>query len=244
MNITKILFNKSLLYFALFFMFALWAFWPTYYSNPFHVIQTNIHVHAILMTCWCLMLIAQATLIKFKKYAIHRILGKLSYVLVPLILVSGINIAHFSQSHNTFLPRENYYSAFGHTYISLLAFAILYGLAIWFRKDSSTHARYMICTLFPAFTPVFSRLIDNNFDFILPVLPKLNGIPLVQLIGFGLADILLLTLCILDWRKRKKWNGFPIAFLVILCYHLSDFTLYHFAAWRRFADWIMSLPLS
>lgn len=244
MNVTKMLFSNSALYFLLFFLFALWAFWPTYYSNPFHVIQANIHVHGLLMTCWCLMLIAQATFIRFKKYSLHKAFGKLSYGLVPLIIVSGINVAHSAMAHSTDLPSENYYALFGHLYIPFVAFAIFYGLAIWFRKDSATHVRYMVCTLFPAFTPVFSRLIHNNFDFILPVLPKLNGIPLVQLFGFGLADILLLTLCILDWRSRKKWNGFPIAFLIILCYHLSDFTLYHFAAWRRFADWIMSLPLS
>jgi len=244
MDVTKMLFNNSVLYFISFLLFALWAFWPTYYSNPFHVIQTNIHVHGILMTCWCLMLIAQATLIRFKKYAIHKSLGKLSYGLVPLILVSGISVAHFNMTHNTDLPRENYYSDFGHVHIALLAFAILYGLAIWFRKDSATHARYMVSTLFPAFTPVFSRLIHNNFDFIYPLLPTFNGIPIVQLVGFGLADILLLILCILDWRKRKKWNGFPIAFLVILGYHLSDLTLYHFAAWRAFVDWVMRLPLS
>ncbi len=244
MNVTNMLFRTSTIYFVLFFLFAIWAFWPSYYSNPFQVTQTNVHVHGILMTCWCLMLIAQATLIRFKKYSLHKTVGKLSYGLVPLILVSGVNVAHFNMTHVTDVPIEHYYLIFGHLYISFVAFAILYGLAIWFRKDSATHARYMICTIFPAFTPVFSRLIFSNFKFIFPFLPELKGIPLVQLIGFGLADILLLTLCILDWRKRKQWNGFPIAFLVMLCYHLSDFTLYHFAAWRRFVDWVMSLPLS
>ena len=244
MNVTKMLFGNSVLYFMLYFLFALWAFWPTYYSNPFRVTQANVHVHGILMTCWCLMLITQATLIRFKKYELHKTVGKLSYALVPLILISGVNVAHFNMTHDTNVPLENYYSDFGHLYIAFAAFAILYGLAIWFRKDSVTHARYMVCTLFPAFTPVFSRLIHNNFDFILPVLPEMNGIPVVQLIGFGLADILLLTLCILDWRKRKKWNGFPVAFLIILGYHLSDFTLYRFEAWRKFVDWVMSLPLS
>jgi len=74
---------------------------------------------------------------------------------------------------------------FGHIFIPPIVFVLFYGLAIWYRKDSAIHARYTVCTLFPAFTPVFTRLTYNNFDFILPALPDLNGIPLVQLVGLG-----------------------------------------------------------
>ena len=244
MNISTLLFRKSVFYFALFFLFTIWAFWPTYYSNPVSGISTHIQVHGIFMTSWCLLLILQASLIRFKKHSLHRILGKVSYLLVPLVILSGINVAHFSIIQNLDLPSDFFYSNFGHMFNSIVVFAIIYGLAIKYRKDSAIHARYMICTLFPAFTPVFSRLIYNHFDFILPMLPTLNGIPLVQLIGFGIADVILLTLCALDWRKRKQWNGFPIALLIMLAYHISDFTFYRIEIWRKFVDWIISLPLS
>lgn len=41
------------------------------------------------MALWLIMLIAQPFLIKYKKLSWHRVLGKASYVLVPLILITA-----------------------------------------------------------------------------------------------------------------------------------------------------------
>ncbi len=245
MNLTKALNRNSSIYFLVYFLLALWAFWPTYFSNPLRPVGSVIHVHGILMTIWCLMLISQALLIRLNKRKLHRLIGRLSYGLVPLLLISGVRAVHLSVTRlPEDFPYDNYYVEFGHMFNALVVFGILYGLAIRFRKDPATHARYMICTLFPAFTPVFSRIIFFNFESVLPSLPAMNGVPWIQLIGFGLADTILLILCILDWKKRRTLHGFPIAFMIILVYHISDFLLFRFDIWQQFVDWVMGLPLS
>ncbi len=244
MNLTKSINRNSVFFLLLFFIFALWAFWPTYFSNPFREMAVSVHIHGFLMTVWCLLLIGQALLIRFNQRSLHRAIGKSSYVLVPLIIISGISAVHFSVTKLADYPPDNYYVEFGHMFNALIVFGILYGLAMRFRKDSSTHARYMICTIFPAFTPVFSRIIFNNYDYVMGWLPALNEIPWVQIIGFALADIILLSLCIIDLKKRRRWHGFPIAFIIILIYHLGDFVLYRFEWFRSFVDYMMSLPLS
>ena len=49
--------------------------------------------------------------------------------------------------------------------------------------------------------------------------PLLNGQPNVMLFGFALADVILVGLCIWDWRSHRRLNVFPIALVVLLAYH-------------------------
>jgi hypothetical protein len=53
-------------------------------------IDTFIHLHAFVATIWILMLIAQPFLILKRKNSIHRAIGKLSYFLFPLLILSFI----------------------------------------------------------------------------------------------------------------------------------------------------------
>lgn len=243
MNLDKIIFRNAALVFGIFCAFAVWAFWPSYFSNPFRRLPIQLHVHGILMTIWLTMLVTQPVLIRLKKKAAHRLIGKSTYFLVPLILISGVNISHSNMVQSE--PQTDYYYLqFGHMYISLVVFAIFYGLAVKHRKDPMVHARYMICTIFPIFTPVFSRIIGRHFDSALTLLPDLGGNPLIQIIGFAMADLLLVCFALLDWRYCRRLNVFPVALGVLLAYHMSDFVLYRFDLWRSFVDWVVRLPLS
>lgn len=48
------------------------------------------------------------------------------------------------------------------TLLSLVAFAVRYAMAIARRKNPRTHARWMICTVFPLVTPATDRLIGAH----------------------------------------------------------------------------------
>ena len=66
------------------------GFYPTYISKfpSFTDITSIHHFHGAMMMIWFLLLIIQPFLIGYKKYTIHRTLGKLSYVIAPLVLFS------------------------------------------------------------------------------------------------------------------------------------------------------------
>ena len=51
-------------------------------------IDSFIHFHALIASLWILILIIQPFLILNKKYAAHRTIGKLSYILFPLLILS------------------------------------------------------------------------------------------------------------------------------------------------------------
>jgi hypothetical protein len=67
-------------------LLVLAGFYSSYFLVFFQPTPSIIHIHFTLMTLWIVMLIVQPFLIKYKKVAIHRMLGKISYVLVPLVL--------------------------------------------------------------------------------------------------------------------------------------------------------------
>ena len=83
-------------WFMLLMVLAFIGFYTSYLSVIFQPAIPIIHLHFILMTLWMLMLIAQPFLIKYKKLSIHRIIGKISYGLVPLVLLSGFLMIRFS----------------------------------------------------------------------------------------------------------------------------------------------------
>ncbi|MBP8940862.1 MAG: hypothetical protein KBG76_01585, partial [Saprospiraceae bacterium] len=89
--------NRSAIYvFIIFFLFALWAFWPGYFSPLIESKEVAIkyHTHGLGMMMWCMMLISQALLIRINKNSIHWLIGKFSYLLVPYIFFSTLDLVH------------------------------------------------------------------------------------------------------------------------------------------------------
>lgn len=220
MTLIQFIYRHSVWVFSVFTVLALVAFWRNYLANPFGPHPTLIHIHAVVMLLWCAMLIAQATLIRFKTYRLHKILGKFSYVLVPLILISGILVAQESVSGMSVdSARRAANSAL--MFHSLIAFAMIYGLAMWNRKNPLTHARYMVGTLYPILTPVTDRLIYHHLPGIIPYLPLLEGRPQAYVAGFLVADCILLALFAIDLRAKKRQYAFGITLLIVFAYHIS-----------------------
>lgn len=243
MNLSKFIYSNSAYFFVLFFLLALWAFWPGYFGRLDSDIPSRIHIHGISMTLWCLMLISQALLIRFGKQQLHKMMGRFSYILVPIILISGFHIGHTSIAGLN-LSEGNYYSSIALIFNALIVFGVLYSLAIYHRKKPMVHARYMIGTIFPMITPLTDRLIYNNFPFVIGFLPTIDGTPMVWLVGFVIADLILLSLVVWDWRHRKQLNAFPVVLVLLLAYHISVTFFFRFTWWQSIGDWMMGLPLS
>jgi hypothetical protein len=122
---------------------------------------------------------------------------------------------------------------------ALIAFLILYGLGILNRKNSTIHARYMVCTIFPFFTPVTDRIIHIHLSFLLPYLPTIEGNPIAPVVGFFLAGLILVGLSIWDWLSHRRWNVFPLALIILLLYHYSVLNFYRFTFWKNFSVWFI-----
>lgn len=236
----KFLFQKSWIWFTVFFGFALMAFWPSYYSDPTGDFAFFTHAHGIAMTLWCVMLIAQAYLVRSKHRDIHRRVGKISYVLVPFLIISTLALTHQSLQTNEPYPTI-VFSDLALMINATVLFGVIYGLAIYHRKDSPTHARYMFATIFPMFTPITDRLIYRNVRPLVEAAPAIEGSAIVPFWGFLLALILLGGLAIWDWRSNNRRDVFPAVLGMLIIYHISVFTFHMIPAWRSFGEWFLGL---
>ena len=82
-------------WFLLLIVLVFMGFYTSYFSVFFQPKAPIIHIHFTLMVLWIAMLITQPFLIKYKRVAIHRMLGKISYVLVPLVSASAFLMIRF-----------------------------------------------------------------------------------------------------------------------------------------------------
>jgi len=240
MKLERTLLQKSHLYFIVFFVLVIAAFWLTYFTRIFDQENYRMHAHGSSLILWCLMLMVQPYLIATKRNEWHKQIGKFSYALVPILIFTTLDLLKFRlQPLPTLATMDYFFVAL--VVNALIAFVILYGLAIYNRKRPTIHARFMVCTTLPMITPATDRIIHIYFPSLVPYLPTIEGNPIAPVVGFILADLVLIGLIIWDWRSHKRWNVFPFVLLVLLLYHYSVLNFYKFEFWKTFSNWFAEL---
>lgn len=240
MKLEKSIFRTSYIYFIVFFLLIVLAFWLSYFVSIADQENYRMHTHGITLIIWFILLVVQPYLIRTKRYKLHRSIGKLSYVVVPLLILTTLDLLLY-RLHKTPIFGTSEYFFIALVVNALLAFIILYALGIYHRKKPTIHARYMICTVFPFFTPVTDRIIHNYFPSLLSYLPTLEGDPIAPVAGFLMADLILIGLSIWDWKSHNRLNVFPFALVVLLLYHYSVLNFYKFQFWKDLSNWLIEL---
>lgn len=230
-------FEKSGYFFITLFLLALAGFWPSYFAKFFDGtgdFNFYFHFHAFFAMLWILMLIAQPILIRQKKFELHRKIGKLSYVLVPLMFISIILLAHSTLKG----PKENLGLELWVPFKDLLIFAVGYGIAITYRHTMAIHARGMIVAGIVLIEPALVRLIlyvffpDSGFD------------PTGYLATLSIVYLILIGLIVAE-RKQKvgRWI-FPLTLVLYLIVHSVLVFQIEIGPWQAFAEWFKALHLS
>ncbi len=223
--------NSGVLMFGLL-LISIVAFWQSYYTVFFDS-QFYIHFHAFTATLWFFLLIAQPYLIKKRKLDLHRMLGKISYPIAGLVVVSILMLAHdrINTAPESFYPIQTYI-----LYLQLslaFAFTVTYGFAIRYRKTKPIHARFMVATVLTFIDPVLARLI-NTFTPDLAI----NG----QWLTFGIINLILIALSIIDRNNRKaKWVYPGLLILYLIIEIPIYFSLTSLGWWQSFAAWFASI---
>ena len=216
---------------------AVFAFWPIYIVKLPYDAELYVNLHTGGVVLWMLLLIAQPWLIGRGKRPLHKRIGRVSYVLVPWIVVTSLLLAH---SRTAALSPADF-EAFGHSiYLPIAAivtFAAAWALAIRHRREPFLHGRYMVGTVFALFDPIVARLL-----FFYSGLPPDENI--YPLIGFASADLVLLLLLWLDRNEPRGRKAWLTLLPIYLAAHIGWFTLARTDAWSDFARWFVSLPLS
>jgi len=212
-------------------LLAIPAFWPTYIVPKRYETDWHVHLHGIAMLLWMLMLIVQASLIFARSFPFHRALGKTSFVLVPVIVASTLLLAHYRMRSG--LNKEQLY--FFYVQLSLLAvFLIAYFLAILNRRTPAIHMRFMVCTALALVDPILARLLYIH----LGIEP-----PLMQLITYGVVDLILLVLIVHDRLGQQYTQAYQGMLAVFLVAQVPTFIVTNTAWWKAFTQAFARLPL-
>lgn len=201
-----------------------------------------IHVHAILFSCWILLLIAQTSLTATGRLDIHRRLGIAGCILAGSMLVVGVWAAtdrlvrspvhHGAPGVPLPLDPLGFYIF---PLANVVAFAVLIVFAYRARFDSAAHKRLIIVASTALMTAPIARwhlhqfLRTREFGVGAVMAERLSYIFILMLIAYDL------------WATRRVhratlWAG---AFLI----GLQQFAL-HFgrtSLWHAFAGWVQSI---
>ena len=211
------------------------GFFRTYFSlfPSFDGINTLLHIHAFAMITWIGLLIVQPVLINQKQFAVHRFLGKITYVLAPVIFI----LMQLVYRHQYFrlegtIPHTANLGLIFMQFTDTFPFIIIYILAVAYRKDIPKHMRFMISSAIlivgAGLTRILVFYVGLTFEatgYIGPV------ILLVIFLGFMIYDALK--------GKPVPTNAFTIATLIFLIPNILWVIIPPTAWWQITAQWIV-----
>ena len=221
-------------YFIGFLVLIFIGFWPSYFSKFFDGsadFTHYFHFHAVAALLWVVLLILQPILIRLRKNRIHAIVGKLSYVLVPLLFISVILLAHHRIDPNA----KNIGFEVWIPFKDLFIFTFGYLVAIIFRKSMPIHARGMIVAGMALFEPTLVRVAFNVLE---------ASYPMGYYLGIAPGYTALLILIFLERKEKVGRWVFPIAIALFFLVHFIVISQIEIPFWNSFAKWFVSLPLT
>ena len=179
-----------------------------------------MHFHAFVMSLYVILLIVQPFLIFYKKFETHRLLGKLSYVLVPIIVFSFLTMIHKEYNDKLLLKITNA-EFIEFTFLNvgkLLLFAGFYLLAIIHRKTTALHMRYIIATALVFVEPSIGRFAGFYMD--VDFMPS-------TLASFVITDLILISFIFFDKKKGLNYKPYTVALTAFILYQTIWYVVFY-----------------
>ena len=227
----KTLQNRILYFFVAIFIITNLGFYKTYLIHfpKFEGFPWIYHIHGMLAMAWILMLIGQAYLIRVQKYDLHRLVGKLSYVIMPLFLVSLFFTAKESYFRNiqTMSQADALAELPKGGTIDILLLGLIYALAMIYKKNVGYHIRFMASTGLIILMPGLGR-----FIFVFLGIPFPFALIPMIFVGLGVGIIWL----IIDIKNKK--SAFPMGVYLVTTLIMNAIGIgSHSVLWQGFAKW-------
>lgn len=186
------------------------------------------HFHGAVALTWILMLIVQPFLIRAGKYNIHRMVGKFSYLVMPLFVISLFFVVKAGYERNIkILTEENTLAAMTNGIPEMFFMTLLFGLGMYYKNKTAFHLRFLSSTGIIILGPGLGRFLGVNLQLPLPI---------IILLMISLTAGIALVWLIMDIRQKK--SAFPMATLLIICFVAAFIGSHnHSAWWQSFAGW-------
>jgi hypothetical protein len=145
------------------------GFWESYFIPIFDV-PFAFHVHAFTALAWVALLLFQDWSIRSKRRKLHKIGGIASLILFPFLILGFTMIINHSAA--SYVASQNPVAQFLNPsfglsmFFAIIAYFILYYLALANRQNLKLHAGYMLTTPLVLFESPFSRVLLSYLPFL------------------------------------------------------------------------------
>jgi uncharacterized membrane protein len=198
------------LVFLLFIPLTFLGFYKTYFvlSPEFEgTVDSYTHIHAFIAALWIALLIVQPLLIRSKNFSLHRILGKVSYVVFFALLLSFIPQMIKEYGKGLFPLNATF---------DIALLMLFYFLAIKHKKEVAIHMRYMIAIALILVGPTLGRII-----FFLLGLEHLGPLQIPYIV----VIVTILGLILWDKKNGKNYKPYLAAIAVYSIYLISLYAI-------------------
>jgi hypothetical protein len=218
---------------AFFALIILIGFARTYYlkfafGNP-PVRSLLVHVHGALMTTWILFFISQVWFIRTRRVATHMRNGMIAVGLAVAMIAVGFftAVAAAKNPGPAAPPAIPPLSFLAVPLFDLVLFAILFGAAIYYRRQPANHKRLLLLTVLNFLPPAIARF---------PFEPFISGGPPVF---FGIPAVITIGLLVYDtWLNRRLNKLFLAGSLLLIASYPLRLVLSGTDVWISFATWL------
>lgn len=211
------------------------GFGPTFYLKPLFdkppIARSIIFVHGFVMAAWVVLFTVQVYFISSKKIKLHQKLGYAGIALALAVFATGMAVTISAAKYGTasapagIPPLEFMIVPFG----DMIIFAILFGAAVYYRKNSPNHKRLMLLTMINFIPPAIARFPGGLTDSFGPL--WFYGVPTVITLGLIALD---------TWYNRKLNKVFLFAGVFLVAMMWIRLPLSSSGAWLSFAQWLVS----
>lgn len=192
-----------------------------------------IHVHAVVFSCWILLLIAQTSLTAAGRVDVHRRLGIAGFILASSMLIVGVWAATDQLARVSHVRDPLGFYIF--PLANIAAFAVLIVFACRARFDSAAHKRLIVVASTALMSAPIARwhlhgfLHTRVFGFSAPVAERLSYIFILLLVAYDL----------LTTRRVHRATVWAGVFLITF----QQFALIfgRTSVWHAFAGWVQSM---
>ena len=186
-----------------------------------------VHLHGAVMTSWVILFGVQVWLVSSRRVKIHQRLGKIGAVLALLVFVVGVSTGIASAARGA-TPGPPALQFLVIPLGDMLVFAVLVGLALYYRRKMDIHKRLMLIAAVNLLTPAIARI---------PLSFIING---GALVFFGLTDLCLLTCVVVDTIKHRRLHPvFLWGTVFVIASQPLRLLLSGTDAWIQFATWLV-----
>ena len=115
-----------------------------------------IHLHVLAFGSWLALLLVQVFLMRTRRVALHRRLGMVALLLVPMMLILG-PAAAIVHSENPYMP-DRWLSFMSVQFANVLGCVVLLAAGFLKRHDAAAHKRLMLMGTIAVTEPGFTRI--------------------------------------------------------------------------------------